>query len=336
MYYDKTKGLWREQMTIGGKRKVFSGKTKKDVKLKILSLQREQKQFPTFGATATRWKEQHQGMVEPGSWRSYDAPLRRAVQEFGLRRLDDIKPGEIQTWIHGLGLAYKTACNQKTVISEVFRFAIVDEGLEISNPCDQIRISEKLSRTTRRALEDWEIAEIRKTKADEFILAPLILYTGARCGEALAIQLHDIDFERKTVHICKAVHHEGNRPYLGRLKTEMSDRHVPLLPQLEALIIQLHLSDDDFIVSGPELLTYRALAYRWERWCQAHAVRFDRHSIRHAYATALLESDVSVKGAQAFLGHANFKTTMDTYTHIRERYLEEEANKMVAHFGKIG
>ena len=336
MYYDKAKGLWREQMTIGGKRKVFSGKTKKDVKLKILSAQHEQKQLPTFGATALRWKEHHQDMVEPGSWRSYDAPLRRAIQEFGLRRLDDIKPGEIQAWINNLGFAYKTACNQKTVISEVFRFAIVDEGLDISNPCDQIRVSEKLSRTTRRALEDWEIAEIRKTKADEFLLAPLILYTGARCGEALALQKRDIDFDRKVIHICKAVHHEGNQPFLGRLKTEMSDRHVPLLPQLEALIIQLDLDEDDFIVSGPELLTYRALAYRWERWCQAHAVRFDRHSIRHAYATALLESDVSVKGAQAFLGHSNFKTTMDTYTHIREKFLDAEAEKLRGHFGQIG
>ena len=250
--------------------------------------------------------------------------------------MDDIKPGELQTWLNGLGLAYKTVRNHKTVLSEVFNFAIVHEGIDIPNPCDHIKVSEKLAKGSRRALEDWEIAEIRKTTAEEFILAPVILYTGCRCGEALALQKHDIDFDKKIIHISKAVHHEGNQPFLGRLKTEMSDRYVPLLPQLEALIIQLHLSEDDYIVSGPGLLTYRALAYRWERWCQAHAVRFDRHSIRHAYATALLESDVSVKGAQAFLGHANFKTTMDTYTHIREKYLEEEASKMVEHFGKIG
>lgn len=328
MYFDETKGLWREQLTIGGKRRVFSGKTKKAVKLKILQLQQEKKLSPTFGATALRWKEQHKDMVEPGSWRSYDAPLRRAIQEFGLRRLDDIKPGEIQSWINGLGFAYKTACNQKTVISEVFRFAIVDEGLEISNPCDQIRISDKLAKGSRRALDDWEISEIRKTTADEFILAPLILYTGARCGEALALQGRDIDYDRKLIHISKAVHHEGNQPVLGRLKTEMSDRFVPLLPPLEKLLLQLDLADDDYIVSGPQPLTYRALAYRWGVWCQTHAVRFDRHSIRHAYATALLESDVSVKGAQAFLGHSNFKTTMDTYTHIREQFLDKEAEKL--------
>ena len=336
MYFDKAKGLWREQMTIGGKRKVFSGKTKKDVKLKILSAQDEVKHLPTFGVVALRWKETHKVEIEPGTWRCYDSPLKRILKEYGLRRLDDIKPGELQTWLNGLGLAYKTVRNHKTVLSEVFNFAIVHEGIDIPNPCDHIKVSEKLAKGSRRALEDWEIAEIRKTTAEEFILAPVILYTGCRCGEALALQKHDIDFDKKIIHISKAVHHEGNQPFLGRLKTEMSDRYVPLLPQLEALIIQLHLSEDDYIVSGPGLLTYRALAYRWERWCQAHAVRFDRHSIRHAYATALLESDVSVKGAQAFLGHANFKTTMDTYTHIREKYLEEEASKMVEHFGKIG
>lgn len=336
MYYDEKKGLYREQLTINGKRRVFSGKTKKAVRMKILSLQEEQKHAPTFGSVAMRWKEHHADLIEPGTWRCYEAPLRRAVQEFGLRQLDTIKPGEVQNWLNGLGLAYKTVRNHKTVISEVFNYAIVQEGLDLVNPCDHVKVSEKLAKGSRRALDDWEIDEIRKTKPDEFILAPVILYTGARCGEALALQVRDIDFDRKVIHISKAVHHEGNRPVLGRLKTEMSDRYVPLLPQLEALIIALDLDEDDFLVSGPEPLTASALSRRWDKWCRAHSVRFDRHSIRHAYATALMESNVSLKGAQAFLGHSNFKTTMDVYTHIREQFLADEAAKLTAHFGNIG
>ena len=336
MYYDEKKGLYREQITINGKRRVFSGKTKKALKMKILTAQDEVKHLPTFGVVALRWKEAHKDEIEPGTWRCYDSPLKRILKEYGLRRLDDIKPGELQTWLNGLGLAYKTVRNHKTVLSEVFNFAIVHEGIDIPNPCDHIKVSEKLAKGSRRALEDWEIAEIRKTTAEEFILAPVILYTGCRCGEALALQKRDIDFDRKVIHISKAVHHEGNQPFLGRLKTEMSDRYVPLLPQLEALIIQLDLADDDFLVSGAQPLTASALSKRWAKWCKAHAVRFDRHSIRHAYATALLESDVSVKGAQAFLGHSNFKTTMDIYTHIREQFLDEEAAKIAEHFGKIG
>ena len=332
MYYDEKKGLWREQITIGGKRKVFSGKTKKAVKMKILSAQQETKKAPTFGAIALRWKAAHAEEIESSTWRCYDAPLRRAISEFGLRPLDSIKPGEIQTWINNLGFAYKTARNHKTVISEVFNFAIVEEGLDISNPCDHIKVSDKLAKGSRRALDDWEIEEIRKTTADEFILAPLILYTGCRCGEALGLQRRDFDFDRKTIHISKAIHHDGNKPVLGRLKTEQSDRYVPLLLPLENLIRQLDLRDDDYIVSGADPLTASALARRWEKWERAHNVRFDRHSIRHAYATALLESDISVKGAQAFLGHSNFKTTMDIYTHIRENFLEAEAGKLEEYF----
>jgi len=335
MYYDQKKGLWREQITIGGKRRVFSAKTKKEVKLKILSIQQEQKHAPTFGATAQRWRAAHADRAEPGTWRTYDAALKRAVKEYGLRTLDTIKPGEVQSWINGLGLARKTALNQKTVISAVFDYAIVDEGLDVSNPCDHIKVSDKLPRGSRRALDDWEVREIQRTGPDEFILAPLILYTGARCGEALALQKRDIDFQRGVIHIAKAVHHEGNQPVLGRLKTEMSDRYVPLLPQLRRILDALDLAEDDFLVSGADPLTASALNRRWDKWKKAHHVDFDRHSIRHAYATALLESDVSVKGAQALMGHSNYKTTMDIYTHIREAYLKEEAEKLASHFPDI-
>ena len=186
MYYDEKKGLYREQITINGKRRVFSGKTKKALKMKILTAQDEVKHLPTFGVVALRWKEAHKDEIEPGTWRCYDSPLKRILKEYGLRRLDDIKPGELQTWLNGLGLAYKTVRNHKTVLSEVFNFAIVHEGIDIPNPCDHIKVSEKLAKGSRRALEDWEIAEIRKTTAEEFILAPVILYTGCRCGEALA------------------------------------------------------------------------------------------------------------------------------------------------------
>lgn len=335
MYFDKNKGLWREQVTAGGKRRVFSAKTKKEVKLKILMFQEEQKNAPLFGATAKRWREAHEDQAAPGTWRSYDAALNRAIKEFGLRPLNTIKPGELQRWINGLGLARKTAMTHKTVISAVYDFAIVEEGQEISNPCDHIKVSEKLARGTRRALDDWEIREIMKTGPDEFILAPLILYTGCRCGEALALQGRDIDREHGVIHISKAIHHDGNQPVLGRLKTEMSDRLVPLLPQLRRLLDAMEIGDDDYIVSGADPLTASALSYRWRKWEKAHNVQFDRHSIRHAFATALLESDVSVKGAQALMGHSNFSTTMDIYTHIREAFLSEEAEKLAGYFPDI-
>ena len=57
-------------------------------------------------------------------------------------------------------------------------------------------------------------------------------------------------------------------------------------------------------------------------------MHFDRHSIRHTYATMLYESGVDIKSAQKLLGHANFQTTMDVYTHLSDRHLKEASEKL--------
>ena len=59
MYFDNKKRLWREQITIDGKRKVFSGKRKQDVMMKILEYKREANTLPTLEKVADAWQEEH-------------------------------------------------------------------------------------------------------------------------------------------------------------------------------------------------------------------------------------------------------------------------------------
>ena len=40
------------------------------------------------------------------------------------------------------------------------------------------------------------------------------------------------------------------------------------------------------------------------------------HDYHHTYASLLFETDISMKEVQERLGHANFKITIDTYTHM--------------------
>ena len=49
------------------------------------------------------------------------------------------------------------------------------------------------------------------------------------------------------------------------------------------------------------------------------------HQLRHAYATLLFEAGIPEKTAQNLLGHAQLSTTMDVYTELREKKLEEAA-----------
>ena len=60
------------------------------------------------------------------------------------------------------------------------------------------------------------------------------------------------------------------------------------------------------------------------------------HGVRHSYASRLYEMSVNVKSAQSLLGHSNYQTTMNIYTHISKTHLEKEINKFdtLANIGK--
>ena len=44
-------------------------------------------------------------------------------------------------------------------------------------------------------------------------------------------------------------------------------------------------------------------------------INFNFHSLRHSYATMLLEAGANIKDIQKRLGHSKLSTTMDTYSH---------------------
>lgn len=330
--YQTDKGLWREVVTINGRRKYFSAKTKKELLLKIAMYKDEViNHTEKLSTIADLWQEQKRDKIAPGTWRSYAAPLRDVVNRFGDQEMGKITPREIQIWLNNLNLSFKSVMTRKGIISMIYDYAMVDLDMDIKNPCDRVKVDTRLPRSHRSALTPEEIQEIKNTTASEFILAPVLLYTGARVGEAMAIRFCDIDFDKKVIHITKAVDHIGNKVIMSVPKTESGFRDVPLLPPLEALLPKKR-NRYDFIVSGPEPLTKSALTKRWEKWEKNHGVNFDRHSIRHTYASILYESGVDVKAAQKLLGHANFQTTMDIYTHLSDQHMEDASQKLEEYF----
>ncbi len=320
MYRDK-KGLFRESVMIDGKRKVFSGKTKKDVLLKIAAYNIKQKDSLSFKNVAEMWKETNWDRLKFGSYRTYSPCLDRAIERFGHIDIDKIKPIEIQAWLKELGekYAFKTVGNHKSIVSQICDYAIVNLGVEMWNPCDRVKMPQGLRKSNRNALTEEERRAVLSTTPEEFQLGFLILFTGCRCGEAIALQMRDVDFENNLIHITKAVTHHGNQPFFSSTKTENGIRTVPLLPPLRQRLEELHLPEDAFIVSGEKPLTKSALDKRWKKFCKEKGISIDRHSIRHQYATTLFEAGIDAKTAQDLLGHAQISTTMDIYTHISEQ-----------------
>lgn len=327
------RGLYSMQVTINGKRKVFHSKSKQALILKVATY-REETTSPTFARIAEQWRDAHWEEIRSGTYRCYNAPLNRILEEFGNRKILDITSKELQQFINSQQYAKKTVSNTKTVLNQIFQYAILNVGLDMVNPCLSLTLPKGLKSSTRQPLPPKAVEEIIRTTNSEFLLAPLIYYTGTRCGEALAIQWKDIDFKKNSIQITKDIDHTGNRPRLDSLKTATSYRTVPLLPQLKKLLQGLQGEESDFVVSGKQPLTRSQLQCRWRAWCRDHGLIengkpiIDRHQIRHQFATLLYEAGIQPKDAQVILGHSDISTTLNIYTHISEQRQEETAKKL--------
>lgn len=333
MYKDK-RGLWREYIVFRGKRKYFSAKTKKDLMLKLAAFNINTHEAITFEEAAEAWKEENWEKLRFGSYRTYSPCLERTLQKFGNKDIDKIKPIEIQSWLKDLGTQYaqKTVSNHKCIIKQVCDFAIVNMGVDMWNPCDRVKLPQGLKKGTRNALSPQERQAILSTTKDDFQLGFVILFTGARLGEALALQMKDVNFKDKTITISKSVGFHGNQPVLNPPKTAKGNRIVPLLPQLEERLKELKLPPEAYICSGDKPLTKTALYRRWESYCKRKNINIDRHTIRHEYASILYEAGIDPKEAQQLLGHAQISTTMDIYTHISESKMKQDFMKLANYF----
>jgi integrase/recombinase XerD len=130
---------------------------------------------------------------------------------------------------------------------------------------------------------------------------------GLRRSEVLAIELRDLDKDRKLIRIVQA---KG-----------MKDRYVPFSKKLRELLLDYYkeYKPKKYLFEGQYGGQYsgRSLAQVFDRCLKATGIKKDvsLHSLRHSFATHLLESGTDIRYIQELLGHSSPKTTM-IYTHV--------------------
>ncbi len=143
----------------------------------------------------------------------------------------------------------------------------------------------------------------------------LLYYAGLRVSEVRNLKWDDIDFERSLIHIKKA---KGNRDRVIFF-------HKALITTLENYGLKK---------SGLILMSERGKNYD-ERTIQMivkNAVKKANirkkascHTLRHSFATHLLEAGVDIRYIQELLGHKNLQTTQ-IYTHVANKDIKNLAN----------
>lgn len=142
------------------------------------------------------------------------------------------------------------------------------------------------------------------------ILFALIYSAGLRISEASKLEQRDIDFGRMTIHIRQSKYKKDRYvPLAGYMKKGLQDYYQQSRP------IQYVFNGK---ASGSPLST-RAIQYVFRENLRKSGIRkkANVHTLRHSYATHLLEEGVDIISLRDLLGHQHIQTTLD-YLHVAQ------------------
>lgn len=163
-----------------------------------------------------------------------------------------------------------------------------------------------------------------------------LMYSGLRGAEARALTWKDIDFDKKTVRINKAINTgavdengvtNNNKEYVGETKSESSNRTIPLLDKaykvLEAQ--KLIVGHSKFVFPSTNGGFISASSLRKAAKAFNKRTSFDVgertgvHVLRHTFATNMALNDMPVKSLSWYLGHSDTRITENYYIHAKDK-----------------
>ena len=363
----RNNGVYERVETINGKRRSFSSKDPDEVWRKIAAAridaetkQEQKANGPLFSDVAAVYEREVRQM-KVGTQKSYLPAIQRAVDYFGGQRIKKIEPYQINSFLESVsGMARTTVSNQKTVLNAIFQTWINNPNWRgDTNPSRLVALPHKL-RKTKRLPPTEEQVQIVKEHAMEKDMLPAVFFlcTGERRGEALAIQLKDIDFDRKLIFVDKAVQHINNAASVTTTKTEAGVRCIPLLPLLEQALQPYRSMPQDTYVIGLKSEPLTASAYKrcWERLWRKYGmatpiertkrvyrrgaeqivkytdwkVNVCAHQFRHEYVCMLCEAEVPEEIAVQLVGHANARMIHEVYMALKPSMINSAREKLAA------
>jgi len=253
--------------------------------------------------------------LAPKTQEAYLSAVRRLAQHYG-RSPDQITEEEVRQYILHLKIVKKLANSSCRVALNGIRF-LYRHTLGKETPLlNQIRWprSKRLPVVLSRD-------EVRQVLSCLFrqryrVCLSTIYSCGLRLGEALQLQLKDIDGDRLLVHV--------------RMGKGARDRYVPLPQRTLELLRQyweLHQNPTWLFptrtrrqilpATAKRPITASSVQKAFKAAVQTSGIQKPAtvHTLRHSYATHLLEAGVNLRTIQAYLGHSSLSSTY-IYTHL--------------------
>lgn len=327
-----------------------TGRTRKEVKQKAKHAQDD---FISNGCTVTKvvpvknykeladlWLDSYQLTVKPQTFLDTKRMLyNHLIPVFGTLKLTKLSVSYIQSFINDLSTQLVHYAVVHSINRRVLQYGVSLQLLPF-NPARDIILPKQPKRENtaikfiasdnlKDLLVHMEKLAFRKYSYYlDYVLYSVLLATGCRFGEVVALEWSDINLENGTISINK--NYSRLLKLIGTPKSKAGVRTISIDKKTVNMLRlyknrqrQLYLQSGaraSSVVFATPTREYQNLATRQEaldrRCAEISIPRFTFHAFRHTHASLLLNAGISYKELQYRLGHATLAMTMDIYSHL--------------------
>lgn len=278
-----------------------------------------------------------------------NADLATAGVTFGDIPLRSIRRSHVEGWVKQMtiNLAPTTIDTRFTIVRGVFRAAVADRLIPSDPTIGVVLPRKRKAEAAMRIPSNVDVAELLnaaeppnrpKSRPGFTAYVALCAFAGLRRGEALGVQVGDIDFLGRTLRVARQIQRAkmtdiaagkdlveavGGVTVLIRAPKYESERTIYLPDQLVTILSQhvgQHTPDGDpsrwLFDEGGRPWQDNLVDYRWRSTRTDAGTAHRLHDLRHYYASGLIAAGCDVVTVQRAMGHASATTTLSTYAHL--------------------
>lgn len=272
----------------------------------------------------------------PNTIEAYRRDGKRFLKMIGYKgpqTLNSLKPRDITEYMQKLrdsGLSSVSTARNLAAVKVLYRF-LAAEGIVNSNPAEAVE-SPRLWRRVPGVLSTQEVERLLAAPKlenprglrDSAMLETLYA-TGLRVSELIMIRLKDLNLDVG---------------YLSTLGKGSKERVIPLGEVAKERIESYRLTGRPALLKGESTeflfvtrlnkpMTRQAFWKIVKKYARAAGItkKISPHSLRHSFATHLLENGADLRSVQKMLGHSDITTTQ-IYTHVAKTRIKELYDKI--------
>jgi integrase/recombinase XerC len=250
----------------------------------------------------------------------------------------DVDPLAVRSFLAAMtrdGLGKRSQGRALSAVRSLFRYAC-REGVLAANPAQSVR-TPKVPKTLPRHLRPGEVENLLEapdesgyTRDQQYLtlrdraILELLYAAGLRVSELVGLDWRDIDLSARVLRVMGKGRKERMVPF-GHPAQEALKAWLDVWEAIRARGGELDDDEDPvFLNFRGERLTVQTVRDVIDRWVDGEAVArgVHPHTLRHTFATHLLENGADLRTIQELLGHSSLSTTQK-YTHLEvERLLD--------------